>query len=115
MKMEVRERGGIVIVSPEGDIKVGEGDIALREAVQQQIVSGKNQVVLDLAKVRFMDSAGLGELVASLKRVREAGGQLKVAAVNQRITDALTITLLIRVLDIYDDVDGALASFLGKA
>ncbi len=111
MKVDVREHGDVVIVAPEGDIKVGEGDIALREAIQTQLAEGRERLVLDLVRVRFMDSAGLGELVASLKRVREGGGSLKVAGVNQRITDALTVTQLVRVLDIYPDVDAAIAAF----
>ncbi len=112
MNIGVREHGKVVIIVPEGDIKVGEGDIALRETVQRQLDEARQRIVLDLAQVRFMDSAGLGELVASLKRVRDAGGGLKVANVNQRISDALTVTQLVRVLDIYGSVEEAIASFV---
>ena len=111
MKIEVHEEGDIVIVAPEGDIKVGEGDIALREAILKQIEAGQQKLVLDLGNVRFMDSAGLGELVVSLRRVHEAGGAMRIAAVNQRITDALTVTQLVRVLDIYPDIDAAVTAF----
>lgn len=112
MNIGVKEHGKVVVLSPEGDIKVGEGDVALREKIQEQIAGGHEHLVLDLGGVRFMDSAGLGELVASLKRVREAGGELKIAKVNQRISDALTVTQLVKVLDIYADVSGAIAAFV---
>lgn len=112
MKMSVEEHGNVVIVMPQGDVKVGEGDVALRDTIQKYLSAGKTRFVLDLGEVRFMDSAGLGELVASLKRVREAGGDLKVAQANQRISDALYVTQLVRVLDVYGEVAEAIAAFV---
>jgi anti-sigma B factor antagonist len=112
MKMSVEEHGNVVIVSPQGDVKVGEGDVALRDTIQRYLGEGRTRFVLDLGEVRFMDSAGLGELVASLKRVREAGGDLKVAQANQRISDALHVTQLVRVLDVYAEVAEAIAAFV---
>ncbi|HHN74877.1 MAG TPA: anti-sigma factor antagonist [Acidobacteria bacterium] len=112
MNIAVMEHDKVVVLSPEGDIKVGEGDVAMRKKIQEQLELGKRFLVLDLSHVRFMDSAGLGELVASLKRVREAGGELKIAHVNQRISDALTVTQLVRVLDIYPDQSSAIAAFV---
>jgi anti-sigma B factor antagonist len=111
MKIQVNMHGDVVSVSPEGDIKLGEGDLALRDTIHKQIESGRNKIVLNLSTVRFMDSAGLGEVVACLKRVREAGGDLKLAGLNQRITDLFTLTKLISIFDTHDDEPTAVSAF----
>ena len=111
MKIQVNMHGDVVSVSPEGDIKLGEGDLALRDTIHKQIESGRHKIVLNLSAVRFMDSAGLGEVVACLKRVREAGGDLKLAGLNQRITDLFTLTKLISIFDTHDDEPKAVAAF----
>lgn len=111
MKIQVQMHGEVASVSPQGDIKLGEGDIALRETIHQQIEAGRTKIVLDLGNVRFMDSAGLGEVVACLKRVRELGGDLKLARLNQRITDLFTLTKLIAIFDTHDDEATAIGAF----
>ena len=112
MKMSTIEEGKVVIIIPQGDIKIGEGDVALRGAFRAQLDAGKLLFVLDLEEVRYLDSAGLGELVATLKRVTEAGGEMRICAVNQRVSDAFHVTQLVRVLDIYPTRSEAIASFL---
>ncbi|GAB4224383.1 MAG: STAS domain-containing protein [Acidobacteriota bacterium] len=112
MNIRTEEHGKIVIVIPEGDIKIGEGDVALRETIRSLIDAGKKNFVLDLSSVRYLDSAGLGELVATLKRVREAGGDLRVCGVNRRVDEAFHVTQLVRVLDIYKDRSEAIAAFV---
>jgi anti-sigma B factor antagonist len=112
MKLRVEEHGKVVIISPEGDVKIGEGDVALRDAFKEQIEAGKRHFVLDLREVRYFDSAGLGELVATLKRVKEAEGEMRICNVNQRVNDAFHVTQLVRVLDIDRSREDAIASFL---
>ncbi|RMG47555.1 MAG: anti-sigma factor antagonist [Acidobacteria bacterium] len=112
MKISVDQTGKVTILRPQGAVRVGEGDVALRNVVKEQLDQGRKLIVLDMESVSFLDSAGLGELVAALKRVREAGGDLKIAHVSQRVSDALHVTQLTRVLDVYKDVTEAIASFL---
>jgi anti-sigma B factor antagonist len=112
MKINVEQHGKIVIVSPRGDIKIGEGDVALRNSFREQLEAGQRKFVLDLEGVRYLDSAGLGELVATLKRVRESDGELRICNVNQRVNDAFHVTQLVRVLDIYGSRDEAISSFV---
>ena len=112
MNMTTLEEGKVVIIIPEGDIKIGEGDVALRNAFRAQLEAGKRLFVLDLEGVRYLDSAGLGELVATLKRVKESDGEMRICAVNQRVSDAFHVTQLVRVLDIYKTRSEAIASFL---
>ncbi len=68
--------------------------------------------MLDLGEVRYLDSAGLGELVATLKRVREAGGELRICGVNRRVDDAFHVTQLVRVLEIYKYRSDAISAFV---
>lgn len=112
MKIQVELHGKVCVVTPMGDIKLGEGDLVLRETIQHQIEAGCNKLVINLANVRFMDSAGLGEVVACLKRVRETNGDLKLAGLNQRITDLFTLTKLIAIFDVYPDYTAAIAAFV---
>ncbi len=112
MKLETVHQGRVTILRPHGDIKIGEGDVALKEAIRKELEAGQRHFVLNLEGVRFMDSAGLGELVANLKRVREAGGDLKVCGANQRISDAFHVTQLVKVLEIYPTEQEAIASFV---
>jgi len=112
MKIHVEMQGKICTVIPDGDIKLGEGDLALRDTIHRQLATGCSRFVLNLAKVRFMDSAGLGEVVACLKRVRESGGDLKLAGLNQRVTDLFTLTKLIAIFDVYADERAAIAAFV---
>jgi len=112
MNIRTEEHGKIVIVIPEGDIKIGEGDVAMKETFRRLLDAGHRNFVLDLSGVRYLDSAGLGELVATLKRVREAGGELRICGVNQRVDDAFHVTQLVRVLDIYKDRTEAISAFV---
>jgi len=112
MKITVEQMGKVTVIRPHGAIRVSEGDEALKKVVQEQLDQQRKLLVLDLQSVSFLDSAGLGELVASLKRVREAGGDLKIARVNQRVSDALHVTQLTRVLDVFKDISEAIASFV---
>ena len=112
MEIGVEKKGKITILKPRGDIRVGEGDVILRNAFQAQLDEGGGLFVLNLRDVRFIDSAGLGELVASLKRVREADGDLKLAQVNKRVSEALVVTQLIKIVDVYDSESEAIAAFV---
>ena len=112
MKIHTEEHGKIMIVAPEGDIRIGEGDVAMRETFRRLLDEGHRKFVLDLSNVRYLDSAGLGELVATLKRVREVGGALHICGVNQRVDEAFHVTQLVRVLDIYKDRTEAISAFV---
>jgi len=111
MKIDVKMAGNVCAIAPLGDIRLGEGDLALRDQIHKQLENGCHKIVLDLSNVRFMDSAGIGEVVACLKRVREAGGDLKICGLNQRITDLFTLTKLIAIFDSYPDEKQAVAAF----
>ena len=111
MKSNIERHGDICVITPVGDIKIGAGAEALREAVQREIDAGVKKMVLNLAEVGYVDSSGLGEMIACLKRAAEAGGDLKLANRRKRVSDLFQLTRLETVFSSYDTVEEALSSY----
>ena len=84
---------------------------ALRDLMRDLAKKGNKKLLLNLADVSFIDSAGIGELVRALTTIRGQGGELKLLNVPKRVRDLLQITKLYTVFDVKDDEPGALASF----
>jgi anti-sigma B factor antagonist len=113
LTMNIVERlvGDVTIIDLQGKIMIGEGDEALRDAVNKAIDSGKNKLVLNLAEVPYVDSAGLGELVRCYSTVNKKGGKLKLLNLTKKIQDLLAITKLLTVFETFDAEDEAVKSF----
>ena len=111
MKIDKRERDGVLILDVEGKITIGKGDIALREAVHKALDDGARKVVIRLADVSTIDSSGVGELVSAFTTVTNRGGKLKLLNLPPKVNDILQITQLITVFEVYDNEDEAVASF----
>lgn len=111
MKFSTRKMGNVVIIDIEGKILLGEGDIEVKEAIDELVKKGQKNVLLNLAKVPYIDSAGLGEIIKCFTSLRKCGGNLKLLAPNQRLIDLLTITKLVNVFDWHSDEAKAVASF----
>lgn len=106
-----RQAGDVTILDLEGKITIGEGSVALRNAIRRLLGEGKNKILLNLAGVGYIDSSGIGELVSSFTAVNKEGGTLKLLNLTQKIQDLLAITKLLTVFDVYNDEATALASF----
>ncbi|GBC81854.1 Putative anti-sigma factor antagonist [bacterium HR10] len=111
MTITERRHNDVVILDIDGKILLGEGDVQLREAIRRLLQSGVRKILLNLANVPYMDSAGLGELVRAYTTVRREGGELKLLNLTARIQDLLTITKLISVFESFDSEEAALKSF----
>ncbi|MCX7752921.1 MAG: STAS domain-containing protein [Blastocatellia bacterium] len=111
MTITERRHDDVVILDIDGKILLGEGDVQLREAIRRLLQSGVRKILLNLANVPYMDSAGLGELVRAYTTVRREGGELKLLNLTARIQDLLTITKLISVFESFDSEEAALKSF----
>ena len=111
MKLSSRKVGNVVILDVEGKILLGEGDLEIKQAIDDLLSQGRRNILLNLGKVPYVDSAGLGEIIRCFTAVRKSGGQLKLLSPNQRLTDLLTITKLVNVFDWYNDEPTALGSF----
>jgi anti-sigma B factor antagonist len=111
LKMGTREVNGIIIVDLSGKVTLGEASASIREELRDQIGHGYRKIVLNLANVTYIDSAGLGELTAGYTSVKNQGGELKLLNLTKRVHDLMQITKLHTVFDVYDDEKTALASF----
>jgi len=83
----------------------------LRDAVRKLVGEGKKKIILNLADVDYIDSSGVGELVGCFTTVRNAGGELKLLKLSQKVHDVLHVTKLYTVFDIRDDEFKAVKSF----
>jgi anti-sigma B factor antagonist len=101
----------VTILDLKGKITLGEGDEALREKINQLISGNKKRILLNLAEVPYIDSAGLGEVVRTYTTVSRQGGQLKLVNLTKRIVDLLTITKLLTVFEAFDSEPEALKSY----
>lgn len=112
-ELEVKERqaGDVTILDMNGSIRIGEGAIALRDEVRKLVGQGKKKVLLNLSGVGYMDSSGVGELIANYTTLSREGGQLKLLNLTEKIQNLLVITKLLTVFDTYDNEAEALSSF----
>lgn len=111
MKATVKEAGKIRVIDLKGRITLGAGDLDLRKAVQDQLDKGNTSVVLNLQGVEYIDSAGLGELVACKKRATAKGGDVKLVMPSESVYKVLSIVSLHLVFEIFDSEAKAIGSF----
>ncbi len=111
MRLSDRMQSNIVILQPKGKIMGGPDTSLLHDKLHEYIEQNKRQVVIDLADVDWMNSTGLGILIAGYTTLRNNQGELKLANVTDKIQSLLTITKLVSVFEAYDSVDEAIASF----
>ena len=111
LKMTYREVDGVSVVALDGRIVLGEESNALREKVKSLIAEGKKKIVLNMANVTFIDSAGLGTLVAAHHSAKSQGAALKLAHLGAKFQEVLQITKLLTVFDVYNTEAEAVASF----
>jgi anti-sigma B factor antagonist len=111
LKIDRREVGKVTILDIEGRIVLGDEIHKLRDAIQGLIQQDQKKIILNLAGVDYIDSSGVGELVANFTAVRNAGGELKLLNLTQKVQDVLYVTKLATVFDIKDDEFHAVKSF----
>jgi anti-anti-sigma factor len=111
MGPEVRTRGEVSIIDLPGRVTHGSGDYEMRQAIQNLIDTGKMLFLVNFEKVTYMDSAGIGELMACHKRAVEKKGVIKILKPNQKVLDLFVITHLNKVFELYDNEDEAIHSF----
>lgn len=109
-----REQGGRTVVEVSGEIDVYTAPV-LRERLNDLVGEGHHHLVVDMEKVDFLDSTGLGVLVGGLKRVRSHDGSLHLVCTQEKILKVFRITGLTKVFPIHDSVDAAVAASGGQA
>ena len=111
MQIEERAVGDVVVLDLKGRVTLGDGDELLKDKVNSLVNRGFKKIVLNLAEVPYVDSAGLGEIVRTYTTVSRQGGSLKLLNLTKRITDLLAITKLLTVFETFDSEGEAVKSF----
>lgn len=111
MSFNVSERYNCVVIEFKGNVMGGPDAVSLNEQLHELIEKNKTNVVVNLSKVKFMNSSGLGMLIGALTTMRKAGGDLRIANATDKIESLLVITKLITVFKHYKSLDEAVESF----
>jgi len=112
MVIKTRESANVVIFEIDGEIRRTDTvQTTLHSLVKSQLDRGRRNVLLNLGGVEFIDSFGVGEILASYISVQNLGGKLKLCRISKKLLLIFKITMLDKVLDIHEDCDSALESF----
>ena len=111
MHIEVRQANEVMILDLKGRLTAGLGDQILRDAIDELLAEGRRRILLNLSEVSFLDSAGVGELVAGLKTSRRFQAELKLLNVGERVYSTLDMARLLPTFEIYNDESEADRSY----
>lgn len=111
LKLTKRTVDGILAIECDGRIVFGEESSLLRDEVKKAIAEGQKRIVLNLGEINYIDSGGLGTLVALHTTAHNAGGTIKLANLTKRVGDLMQVTKLLTVFDVRDSEYDALESF----
>jgi anti-sigma B factor antagonist len=111
--MTIQERvvGSIIVLDLSGKLVLGDGDTLLKDKIHSLVFQGRKQILLNMGGVSYMDSSGLGALVASSLTAKNNGGQITLVALTKRLQDLLAIAKLLTIFDSYDTEAEAISSF----
>jgi anti-sigma B factor antagonist len=113
MKLDVKEQGTAVVVIVKGNLMGGPETLVVHEKVKELLGQKKMRIVLNLSDVPWINSSGLGMLMGCLTSVKNAGGELKLSGINDKVKNLFIITKLITLFDAYETVQEAVAAFAG--
>lgn len=103
--------GDVVLLSLSGKMMNGPESVDLYPYVKQMIADGKKQVIVDMGKIKWFSSTGLGALMASYASLKNSGGEMKIARPTRRIYSVFYQMELNNFFDTYDKIDDALNAF----
>ena len=106
---------GVSILNLQGALTLGDGTRKLRQLVHDTLDAGKKKIVLNMAEVHYIDSSGLGELIAALTTAKHRGGQLKLMKLTSRVKDLVQLTKVYSIFEFFDDEESAVRSFAADA
>ena len=112
---KTRQVGNVSIVDLNGKITLGENTIVLRDAMNGLLGDGQKNIIVNMAGVSYVDSAGLGELVGKYTTATNQGGAIKLLHLQSKMKDLLQITKLHTIFPVFDDEKEAIASFAAVA
>jgi anti-sigma B factor antagonist len=111
LKMSSSEVDGVSLIALNGRIVLGEESNALREKLKSLISGEKKKIVLNMGEIDYIDSAGLGTLVAAHLSAKNGGASIRLCNLGKKFHEVLQLTKLLTVFDVYDTEAAAVASF----
>jgi anti-sigma B factor antagonist len=111
LSIDEREKNGVTILDLNGRLVFGPDSQTLNQQVKRLVAQQKTRILVNLSGISFIDSCGVGELVASLSTVKKSDGVLKAAAPTSMVKEVLRIVRVTKIIDIYNTEEEALASF----
>lgn len=111
MQINEQRQGDVAILSLKGKLMGGPETQAVHEKVKELAENKVLKVVIDLGSVKWMNSSGLGAIMGSMTTLKNAGGELKLANVTEKVKSLFIITKLITIFETYESVDEAVSNF----
>jgi len=111
VRMTDREVGGVSVVELDGRIVLGEESNSFREKLKSLVAEGKKKIVLNMSEIKYIDSAGLGALVAAHISAKNQGASVRLCHLGKKFHEVMQITKLLTVFDVYDTEAAAISSF----
>lgn len=105
------EVGDVYVLHLQGPITLGDATQRLRNLIKETLEAGKKNILLNMSEVYYIDSSGLGELVAAYTTASRQGGKLKLMKLTQKVQDVVQLTKVYRVFEVFTDEDTAVRSF----
>ena len=110
MNIIERTLNGVIVLDLEGNLAL-ESNAQFRKHVTDIIDAGARKLIVNMARVKYMDSSGLGELISCYTTLQRVSGRIKLLHLSDRLQYLLVITKLTRVFEIFDSEPAAVASF----
>ena len=111
MSIKEKMHGDVAVISLKGNLMGEPQTTQLRDKIYSLLQEGMKKIVLDLKGVRWINSSGLGTLIAALTSVKTKGGDLRLACITEKVESVLVVTRLVKVFKEYETVDRAVASY----
>ncbi len=111
MKISEREAGDITILDVDGRIMFGDGEESFRDAVTRLVEAGRVKLVINMAAVPYIDSAGISQLVRTYVTASNRGGRMKLLRLTKRVRELLSITRLLTIWEAFESEEEAVRSF----
>ena len=115
LRMTDREADGVSVVELDGRIVLGEESTSFREKLKSLIADGKKKIVLNMADIKYIDSAGLGTLVAAHLSSKNQGASVRLCHLGKKFHEVMQITKLLTIFDVYETEPIAVGSFQSSA
>ena len=111
MAYKVETKDDVTILIIKGNLRGGPDTVEIHDKVKELVESGNKKVILDMGGVKWMNSSGLGNMLACYTTMKNNGGDLKLARIDDKVKNVFMITQMEQIFDTYETVEGAMVGF----